>query len=46
MNILENYRLVESKTGDGVEVIATTSEQIDNIKSYIKGFPFPFGSMA
>lgn len=37
MNILENYRLVESKTGDGVEVIATTSEQIDNIKSYIKG---------
>lgn len=37
MNILENYRLVESKTGDGVEVIATTSEQINNIKSYIKG---------
>lgn len=36
-NILEQYRLVESKTGDGVEVIATTSEQIDNIKSYIKG---------
>lgn len=37
MNILENYRLVESKVGDGVEVVATTSEQIDNIKSYIKG---------
>ena len=37
MNILENYRLVGSKVGDGVEVIATTSEQIDNIKSYIKG---------
>lgn len=37
MNILENYRLIESKVGDGVEVIATTSEQIDNIKSYIKG---------
>lgn len=37
MNILENYRLVESKTGDGVEVIASTSEQIDNIKTYIKG---------
>lgn len=37
INILEQYRLTESKAGDGVEVIASTSEQIDNIKTYIKG---------
>ena len=37
INILEQYRLTESKAGDGVEVIASTSEQIDNIKAYIKG---------